>query len=255
MVNSAALFIGEPLLFEQDIRVYPPKVKEVITNPNYSLYVNMFTMSQEDIWDLIAEKESGHVTGKPIEGAPTPFEFLFINCHQSAQFLQQAEDAFFFFTKEHVKILPKASLVLFSDGMEELTDASQIRRIESEEQYFHFQNLIRECIGEKPIEKPNKKDHPKVALIKAKGRMRERLKKKKGNANGITLDTMLVALCCMNLNLNPLNIGEISFLAIGRLMRMMQEKERYETEMKVLTSGFASKKRKSPKYWIQNYTD
>lgn len=255
MNYKGAFVLGEPILFEQDILIFPPLVKDVAANSKYGVYSSIFTVSQEDIWDMIAEKEVGAVTGKPIEDAPTPLDFLLVNCYRSEDFMKQAQEAFKFFTHEEVRILPKSHMIIFTRGIKEIDDINKLRKIETEEQYFKFQNLIRSAIDEKELEPPKKNENPKVALIKAKGRMRERLKKKKGSANSISLDTILIALCCMNNGLNPLNIGEISYIAMNRLMRMSQEKERYEIEMRVLTSGFASKKKKSPKYWIQDYTN
>ena len=254
MQAKGAFVLGESVPYEQNIRIYPPKVRDVLANEHYGAYVNIFTISQEDIWDMIAENEVGQVTGKPVEDAPTPLDFLLINCYKSEKFTKQVEEAFKFFTHEDVKVLPKSHLIIFTSGIENIESISDLRKIENEDQYFKFQNLIRAAADEKEVEPPNKNENPRVALIKAKGRMRERLKKKKGSANSISLDTILIALCCMNNGLNPLNIGEISYIAMNRLIRMSQEKERYETEMRVLTSGFASKKRKSPKYWIQDYT-
>jgi hypothetical protein len=37
MIN-AAVFIGEPLFFRDKIKIYPPKVKDVIANPKFGLY-------------------------------------------------------------------------------------------------------------------------------------------------------------------------------------------------------------------------
>jgi hypothetical protein len=47
-----------------------------------------------------------------------------------------------------------------------------------EEEFFDFQNAIRECIGKKPIEPPEQNLHPKVAEMKRKARMRDRAKAK-----------------------------------------------------------------------------
>lgn len=247
---NPAIILGEPLYYKYDIKIYPPKTKDVLANPRYGSYVAMFTTSQEDIWDLIAEKEGKELTGMPVDSAPTPFEFFLNNCYNSMQFMKVAVEAFNFFTKEQVRILPEKKLVLFANGIEEVTDVKQLRLL-GEEDFFHFQNLIRTVIGEKTVEKPDLNIHPKIALIKAKGRLRERIKKKKGNKSGISMDTMLVALCCMNLGLTPLNIGEIPYPVISKLFRTAQEKEKYETDLKIATAGFGNKKVK-PKYWIKN---
>ena len=247
---NPAIFIGEPLFYKHDIKVYPPKIKDVVGNPRYGSYAAILTTSQEDIWDMIAEKEGKELTGQAVPNAPTPFEFFLNNCYQSPEFAQIAIQAFELFTHERVRINPEGKIVLFTEGLKNIKDVSQLRVIE-EDDYFDFQNLVRQVLGDDLVERPNPNMNPKVALIKAKGRLRERIKKKKGNKSGITFDTMLVALCCMNLGLNPLNIGEIPYPAASALFAMSQEKEKYETDLKVATAGFGNKKVK-PKYWIKN---
>ena len=247
---NPAIFIGEPLFYKHDIKVYPPLIKHVVGNPRYSSYAAIFTTSQEDIWDMIAEKEGREADGKPVDKAPTPFEFFLNNCYQSPEFAQIAIEAFELFTHEKVRINPEGKIVLFLNGLKEAKDVSELR-IMQEEDFFDFQNLVRQVLGEDPVEAPNPNMNPKVALIKAKGRLRERIKKKKGNKSGISFDTMLVALCCMNLGLNPLNIGEIPYPAASALFAMSQDKEKYETDLKVATAGFGNKKVK-PKHWIKN---
>ena len=76
---NAATFIGEPLFFKNNIKVYPPKVKDVIANPHYQAYVTIFTTSQEDIWDMLAEKDGKEADGTPIKSALTPFEMMLNN--------------------------------------------------------------------------------------------------------------------------------------------------------------------------------
>jgi hypothetical protein len=247
---NPAIFIGEPLHFKHGIKVYPPKIKDMLGKPRYSAYVSMFTFSQEDIWDMIAEKEGRDVDGKPVENAPTPFEFFLNNCYNSKEFMEVAKEALELFTHETARINPEGKIIFFIDGIEDIQDIQKLKRVE-EDDFFDFQNLIRQVIGENPVEKPNPNMNPKVALIKAKGRLRERIKKKKGNKAGISFETMLVALCCMNLGLNPLNIGEIPYPAASALFAMSQEKEKYETDLKIATAGFGNKKVK-PKYWIKN---
>ena len=123
-----------------------------------------------------------------------------------------------------------------------------------EDDYFYFQNAIREAIGEKTVKPPEPVDpdeDPRIARIKAKARERDRIKARQGSKNGISLTTSLTAICCMGIGLTPLNIGEMSYAAISPLMRMMQDKEKYDVDVRSLLAGADSKKIK-PKYWIRN---
>lgn len=249
---NIACFLGEPLVSKK-YKVYPPKLKDVVANPDYPVYNNILTMSQEDIWDMIAKEQSGaNYAAAPIQGAPTPLELLMNNCYHSEEYMQKTEEAFYFFLHEYVKILPTLKTILFITDVEDNTPIEKMRRIDNEDDFFQLQNFIRSVSGDKVLEPPNPNENPRIALIKAKGRWRERLKAKKGNKASIGIDKMIVAICCMNLGLNPLNIGEISYLSVQELFALSQKKEQYETELKILTSNpFGSKKKHKPlEHWL-----
>ena len=74
---------------------------------------------------------------------------------------------------------------------------------------------------------------------------------KKAYKDGISLNACLVAICCMGIGITPLNIGEMSYASIGIIMKMMQDKEKYDIDIRSLLAGADSKKIK-PKYWIRN---
>jgi hypothetical protein len=93
-----------------------------------------------------------------------------------------------------------------------------------EEEYFDFQNIIREVCGDKTLEKdelPDPNEDPRIAAIKAKARARDRIKAKQQSKNGMSIQTCLTAICCMGIGITPLNIGEMSYAAIGPIMKMM----------------------------------
>jgi hypothetical protein len=152
-----------------------------------------------------------------------------------------------FFIHEPVIYLFEEKKIAIGD-LKEVKTVDKLRTLE-EKDYFDFQNLIRESIGMAAIEPPNPNEDPRVKAIKAKGRYRDKIKAKQGG--GISLKTTLASICCMNLGLNPLNIGELSYAAIQALMSTYQEKEKYELDIDSLLAGADAKKVK-PKYWIRN---
>jgi hypothetical protein len=90
--------------------------------------------------------------------------------------------------------------------------------------YFDFQNAIRTVVGQKEIKPPEPTDpneDPRIRAIKEKARRRDAIKAKQNNKDGIALSTSLVAICCMGIGITPLNIGEMSYAAIGPMMNMM----------------------------------
>jgi hypothetical protein len=55
----------------------------------------------------------------------------------------------------------------------------------------------------------------------------------------------------MGIGITPLNIGEMSYASVGEIMKVMQDKEKYDIDIRSLLAGADSKKIK-PKYWIGN---
>lgn len=243
MAINPAFLMGVPIHFKKICKVYPPTLNEVLEIPAYNQYVHLLTQSQEDIWDELAEKE-----GEIPPNSPTPFQDLVSRSEKSPAIKRLLEEAVSFFTHEQVSL--KGEVIIFTEGLENVTDISQLRAIH-EDNYFDFQNLVRQSIGEEVKEPPVTDDHPKIALIKAKGRKRDRLVKKKGNQSTISLSTMLVALSCMNVGFSLLKkCGEISYLAISPLFKMAQEKEKHETDKQLIAGGADAKKIRT-KYWIR----
>ena len=194
------------------------------------------------------------------EKIPTPFKFLLSQAYNNPQSYELIREAFQFFCHVPITILFDRKEIWLCDLEKELqennneTQEETINRVLkipkiTEENYLDFQNCIRLSLGEAILEPPNPNEHPKIRAMKAKARYRDRIKAKQGG--GISLKTSLTALCCMGIGITPLNVGELSLSAISDIMKMHQEKEKYEIDIKSLLAGANSKKIK-PKYWIHN---
>lgn len=240
MINST-IFIGEPLTFRNKCKIYPPTVRDVVGNPRYGSFLHILTISHEDVADQLKEiLQEG-------QGSPSPFYFLLLNVYQHEEVEQAAAEAFEFFIHEKVTFAPEEGKIIIGNSTEDI-------RTLTEGEYFDFQNMIRIASGLKPAKPPEPFDpdeDPRIRRIKEKARERDRIKAKQGTKGGISMETTLVAICCMGLGINPLNIGEMSYASIGPLMKMMQEKEKYDIDVRSLLAGADSKKIK-PKYWIRN---
>lgn len=55
----------------------------------------------------------------------------------------------------------------------------------------------------------------------------------------------------MGIGLTPLNIGDVSYAAIGAIMERYQMKEKYDIDIKSLLAG-AKANKVNPTYWIKN---
>lgn len=246
MINPST-FLGEPSWFKNICQIYPPKVKDVVTNQDFSNFQTILLISAEEIEDLFVENK------QKMDTYPTPLEFLLANCYNNKNYEELTRKAFMFFIREKITILYDLKAIWIGDTAElSNIDNLQQLRLLNEENFLDFQNSIRKALGEKPKEPPNPNEDPRVKRIKAKARYRDRVKAKKDK--GIGFSTSLTSICCMGIGITPLNVGELSYAAVSELIRRYQEKEKYETDISSLLAGADSKKVK-PKYWIRNLED
>lgn len=251
-MNKELYFICEPSEFKPGIKIYPPTVKDVITNQYYGHYGRLLTYSQEEVEDEFLEAK------KKLEKYPTPIEFLLNNSYHNKQYEQLCKDAFKFFIHQEVNFLYEQKMIIVGNIEEVLKNVETLDDVVTlkEEEFFNFQNAIRECIGKKPVEPLDPNEHPKIKEMKRKARYRDKVKAKNAakGKDGITLFTTLVSICCMGLGITPLNIGEMSYIALESILRKYQEKEKYQLDIDSLLAGADSKKIK-PKYWIRNFEE
>ena len=246
MINPST-FLGEPSWFKNICQIYPPKVKDVVTNQDFSNFQTILLISAEEIEDLFVENK------QEMDTYPTPLEFLLANCYNNKNYEELTKKAFMFFIREKITILYDLKAIWIGDTAElSNIDNLQQLRLLNEENFLDFQNSIRKALGEKPKEPPNPDEDPRIKRIKAKARYRDRVKAKQGK--GIGFSTSLTSICCMGIGITPLNVGELSYAAVSELIRRYQEKEKYETDISSLLAGADSKKVK-PKYWIRNLED
>lgn len=246
MINEG-FFLKRPQRFNNICKVYPPSINEIIDDPSFPLYRKLLTTSQEEIEDLYIEKK--------IEGKiPTPLEYLLSAAYREKEVEFVIKKSINFFVHDEVNFLYEQKAIVIGDLSKIVKTLKSVEDLKliKEDNFFDFQNLIREALGDNAIEPPDPNEDPRVKRIKAKARYRDKIKAKQGL--GLKLNTTLASICCMGFGLNPLNIGEISYASVPVLIRFYQEKDKYETDVKSLLAGADSKKVK-PKYWIRNIED
>lgn len=244
MINSYA-FLALPIR-KKNYSVYPPTLNDSLNNPNFAQWEGLFTTSQEELEDSIHEHNPSY--DGPI---PTPWLFLLGSAYEDKEFENTIREAFRFFLHEEITILYENQVIVLGNLEEELTKVSSAEelRIIDEEEFFNLQNTVRTSLGIAPVEKPDPDESPRIKRMKAKARLRDRVKAKKGM--GLSLGDSLVSICCMGIGLTPLNIGEISYAALGKIIDRYQKKEAYETDIQSILAG-ADAKKIHPKYWITN---
>lgn len=237
---KAAFFAGLPVQFQNICTVYPLSVKEVVGNPEFGIYKKALTTSQEDLEDEYKKKD-------PNAEVPTPLEFLLNSCYHSKEVNEFTRRAFMKIIREPVTFVYQLKAILIG----EVTGDMSIEnfRLLNEDNFFEFQNLVRVSLGEKEEEKPDPNMHPKLKAMRAKARLRDRVKAK--NSDSLNMDTILASICCMGIGITPLNIGELSYASISVLMKTYQYKEKYQIDIDSLLAGADSKKVQA-EYWIRN---
>lgn len=248
MINDKIL-LGFPIEFKSICQVYPPTVNDVVSNKNFNTYQSLFTITQDEL-------DKAYLQDENMERAPTPFQYLLINYYQDEEIRQIIEDAFELFVHEPVTIVPEIEMLLIGKSENELDPDVDLEnpRLLTEDNFFEFQNKIRLVLGQKE-EQPKKEEDinedPRVKRWKMKIQEREKIVNRKKSRETPTLGTLLAAICCMGIGLNPLNIGEISYACVHWLIAMYQQNEEYDVDIRALLAGADSKKVK-PKYWIKN---
>lgn len=249
-MTDAAFFIGAPKEFENKCLIYPPMIKDVVANPKFGQYLKILTLSQEDLEDELKGKIKGD------QQMPSPLEFLLVNCYNSKEYLEATKEAFYLFIHQPISLLYEQKWIVIGDLEKMVVDGVKVEDIVylSEENFFNFQNMVRASCGIKELDPPAPDDpneDPRIKRMKALARYRDRVKAKKGSANGISLITCIIAVCCMGIGVTPMTIGEMSYAALNDLMSMYQEKEKYDIDIRSVLAG-ADPKKVKPKYWIRN---
>ena len=243
------IFLGFPINFKDICKVYPPKVNDVVGNEKFEKFQSLFYITQEDL-------DEAYLKDEEIEQVPTPFQYLLLSYYQDEEMRILIEEGFELFIHEPVAIVPEIEMLLIGKKEEDLDPDIDLEnpRLLTEENYFYFQNHIRKVMGHDEIEAPKPEEEdldPRVKRWKMKIKESEKILQRKKSKEIPTSGTLLAAICCMGIGLNPLNIGEMSYACIQWLIAMYQQNEEYDVDIRALLAGADSKKVK-PKYWIKN---
>lgn len=249
MINLNA-FLKKPILFQGKFYIYPPSVNDAIDDKDFYKYIQVLTFSHEDVEDALFTKD-GSLAEIPSDAIiPTPFQFLFNNCKKSKEYEAIVKKAFKFFIHLDIELFYDRRAILLGSLEDNLQNIEQIDELcfLEEVDFFDFQNSIRSSLGLEKKELPDLSLPFKARQMKAKARYRDKVKSQQSDA--ITLETSIAALCCMNMGLNPLNVGNISYAAVTELTNMYQKQEAYKNDYSAIMAGADPKKIKM-KYWIR----
>ena len=241
-------FLGLPFQFHDICKIYPLNVKDIVEDPDIFKCISLFLISQEDIEDSYTEKEL------PLDDMLNPFEELLNMAYNDQKRREEIEKGFEILTHEKVTFLFKIKKILFGDLNEEFL--SQVNSLDElrfldEDNYFEFQNVIRVLRGVEPAQPYEFEENPRVRAMKAKARYRDKVKAKQ--EEGLKLISILESVCCMQIGINPLNIGELSYTALIALLKRFEEVQKFDIDLHSIWAGADPKKHNiEPKNWIRN---
>jgi hypothetical protein len=128
------ILIGEPLDFKNKIKIYPPTVREVVSNPNFGIFYKVLTITQEEIDYELSKKM------QPGETKPSPFEYLILNAQYVNGFANILKQAFVFFCHTEITLLfdeKKIMIGKVSDVVQTIKKVEDISYL-LEEDFFDF---------------------------------------------------------------------------------------------------------------------
>ena len=252
------VFLGYPIELENVCKVYPPTVKQIIENDLFAMYRELIVIDQAKLDQLYTKNGDEKIEEQ--EFIPNPLEYLISLAYNDESIYALILEAFKFFTKADIFFDFNAKEIVFGklsslDGLttdEEVAEKYlEFPRLD-ENNYFDFQNLVRQAIGETPVEEPSK--DPRIRRIKAKGKYREEIKIKENKSN-LSFSSMLSSICCMGIGITPLNIGELTYAGIKELLIRYQAKMSYDTDIAMKMVPLADTKNIKPKIWISDLED
>ena len=120
-MSKELFFIGAPVQFKPGVNIYPPKVKEVVSNPGYNSFSRVLTYSHEEIEDIYVKEK------KDLDSFPTPLEFMLNNCYNDKDYETICKQAFAFFLHSSVEFLSDKKAILIGsleDVLQGITEIS-----------------------------------------------------------------------------------------------------------------------------------
>lgn len=233
-------FLGLPIPYK-NFFIYPPLVRDIIDFEYLSIFKALVLISEEEIEDIWIKEN------KDFSLLPSPYEYFYTHYKMSEQIAAIIKEGFFLFLKSNIEVLEDNILIGDIEDFQAVKKIHDLKVI-FEQDFFDFQNILRVLLGMKEIEKQDPDEDPRVKKIKRATRKRERIVSKI-RGRGTTLVNLFSAISCMGCGLNPLNIGEITYVSAMEILQTFQKKEKYELDIQSLFAGADSKKIK-PEYWI-----
>lgn len=232
------IYLGWTCEFGDVCLLYPPLIGDILKvgYDNFRLYYGILTTTQEEIQDRFVKNN--------IQGdIPTPFKYL-LDMTQFQDGYEILQNAFRFFVHDRVEFLLESGRIAIGD----LTE----KHFLTEENFEDFQNCIRQLNGDKPIEKEDETIDPRLARMKAKQRLRDRVKAKQAQEKiQYSFSTLMMATCCLGVGVTVFNIDKLPYSTMMKFHQLIAYKDKFETDTASLIAGADSNK-VNLEYWVKD---
>ena len=202
--------------------------------------MNLLTLTSYDLYEFYKKKE--------IKVSPDidVFDNLMESCENDEYFLLDVQNAFYTFIREKVQILPDLKIILL--------ESKNSKRIIDKKIFLDFQNILR-IQNRVPIsEEVPEDENPiqrKFRLRREQVRQAKKRQAERDSDKAVSFHDLISSLCCYNIGINLQNVGDLSIYSFYELLDRIQEKEKYDLDIRSLLAG-ASPKKVKPKNWIRN---
>lgn len=225
--------------------VYPLKIKEVIGmgEDKYKQQLNLLTLTSSDLFEHYQKK------GIKVSEDIDVFDNLMESCENDDAFLLDMQEAIHTFIREQVQILSELRIIVVGNGID--------KRIINKEKFFDFQNILRVQNRIPIAEEIPKNENPmqrKFRLRRAAVQRAKRKQAEKDKENSVSFHDLISSLCVCNIGINLQNVGDLTIYAFHELFDRIQEKNKYDWDMRSILAGADPKKIKT-KNWIRNLRD
>ena len=246
MINERILF-GYPIEFRDICFIYQIKNEDIISvnNNNFWMLYSLLTASFEDLYDFAREKAKKEKKKIDIKSIPMPWDNLWNMIKEDKESLYLVKKALELFVKTDVYFLPNIKEIIIGPIEEH-------RSINSNN-FFEFQNALRSSVGQKELDPPNLKMHPKIMEMKAKARERDRIKAKQESGH-FSFGNLLLNVCAMNVGINIDNILKQTYCMTVNLYKIGSKKEKFDIDIRSIIAGADPKKVKL-KQWTNDDDD
>ena len=252
LISREELFLGAPYKIEGVCNVYQLTIDEIINKKTgigfdkYHYYINLLTMENEDIKEILNKKKSeGQLIPLGFNLDIDIYDYLMISAANDKTFFLDFKTALSTFIKEEILISTKKGIIIVGNPIE--------RKVITKENFGEIGTALRLFNKMRVKEPPPENETPMQKKFRLKREERDRVKEKQAQKQGDTLTfaDVMSSICVMNTGVTALNIGQYTIYQIKDLLERAQAKEAYHTELDMLMAGADSKKIK-PKHYVRN---